>query len=130
MNWFNLCDLFCVMFSTISTYFVGRQFLLVDTSPFEYPYRVGVGHSDTPSLMFLMYLLLLWEIYFLERGDFVLNTTCIMIYVYEMLSVTPSLCINVVFVIYWIKNIFNSHLSISFIVPASINQKKTNKKQA
>ena len=71
-----------------------------------------------------MYLLLLWEIYFLERGDFVLNTTCIMIYVYEMLSVTPSLCINVVFVIYWIKNIFNSHLSISFIVPASINKKK------
>ena len=58
------------MFSTISTYFVGRQFLLVDTSPFEYPYRVGVGHSDTPTLMFILYVfaIALRDIFFGEGG--------------------------------------------------------------
>ena len=67
-NWFNFCDLFCVMFSTISTYFVGRQYLLVDTSPFEYSY--GVGHSDTPTLMFILYefAITLIYIFFGEGG--------------------------------------------------------------
>lgn len=113
MNWFNCCDLFCVIFSTISTYFVGRQYLLVDTSPFEYSY--GVGHSDTPTLMFILYEFAITLRYiFFGEGGVVLNTTCIMIYAYEMLSLTPLFCINVVFVIYWIKYIFNSHLSIFY----------------